>query len=417
MKRMPFLLCSWILLTGALLIADAQTAQPQWPGWLGPNRNGQVANVDTPATWPASLKRVWQVEVGEGYASPLVDGKRVYQHARIGAEEVVSCLDLSTGKLLWREGEDVSFTMGGGGLSHGKGPKATPVLADGMMFTHGIAGKLSARKLDNGALVWSKDFLKRFEKNRPYWGASYSPLVDQSRVYIHPGHENDGALLALDCKTGKEIWSSEVVGPSYSSPFALDFGGVRQVVEWNHEDLVGLNAKTGQVLWRFHFPHRGTSQNTPTPIFHQGNILVGGENRGIRSMALKQNDGTWTIEQRWFQKQVVPDMATAVINGDRFFGLSEKKRGQFFCLDANTGKIIWLSSGRIAQHASFLSIPGFVLALLDDGELQLLHPTADTYKAVHTYQVSNGQTWTPPVLLNEGLLIKDKNTLSLLSWK
>ncbi|MEM7385002.1 MAG: PQQ-binding-like beta-propeller repeat protein, partial [Verrucomicrobiota bacterium] len=283
MKRQSFLLFPF-LLTGALQLAEAGPSQSQWPGWLGPNRNGQVSKVKTPDPWPASLKRIWNVEVGEGYASPLVEGKRIYQHARIGSEEVVSCLDLATGKLHWRQGEDVYFTIGDGGQPHGKGPKATPCLADGMIFTHGIAGKLTARKTSDGTEVWSNDFRKRFKKNRPYWGASYSPVADGGRVYVHPGHDNDGALLSLDAKTGKQIWSSEVVGPSYSSPFVLDLGGVRQIVEWNHEDLVGLNAETGQVLWRFHFPHRGNRQNTPTPIFHQGRMIVGGENRGIRSL-------------------------------------------------------------------------------------------------------------------------------------
>ena len=351
-----------ITLTAAALAAVSQPGSAErevhWPGLLGPKRNGFVDHFTPPAEWPERLERVWQVDIGEGYGSPIVAGNRVYQHARQGDDEVVWCLDLETGEEKWRESYEVFFTIGQGGQGHGKGPKSSPVIADGRLFTLSITGTLSAWNAESGQPLWRKDFKDRYKKNQPYWGVATSPIVDGGRVVLHIGDDETGELVALDSKTGSQVWSHGKDGTSYSSPLAAEIGGVRQIVEWNHRAIVGVESKTGKFLWEFPFPHVGNNQNMPTPSIHNGCILVGGENRGIRSIEPRFENGAWTVKERWHQEEVALDMSSAVVNDDWLFGFSHYRGGQFFCIEAKTGKVLWKGSGRAGQNRGVSLDPG-----------------------------------------------------------
>ena len=390
----------------------AVAADAYWPGWLGPERNGWVPDFQPPARWPAKLKRGWQVEVGSGYGSPLVAAGRVYQHARQGNEEVLWCLDLQSGRVIWRSAYTAPFKIGGGGERHGKGPKSSPVLADGRVFTMSITGSLTAWDADSGTQLWSRNYDSQFQKSHPYWGASTSPIVDGRRVIVHFGTDKQGALTALDVATGKEIWSLGKDGPSYSSPLLAELQGVRQVVEWNHRALVGVESQTGHKLWEFPFPHVGSDQNMPTPAVHNGRILLGGENRGMHSLEPNLSDGVWTVKRVWQQKQVALDMSSAVINDDLLYGFSHYGRGRLFCLDPNTGKVLWQGPGRTGRNVMFLSIPNHIVALINNGKLNVIRAQGKQFETLASYQVAPGETWAPPVLLPGAILVKDLKTLT-----
>ncbi|MGI9470250.1 MAG: PQQ-binding-like beta-propeller repeat protein [Rubripirellula sp.] len=400
----------------AFLISFAPSAgtaaDAEWTGWLGPNRDGWVADYTPPAKWPAELHRLWQVEVGDGYGSPLVHQGRVFLHTRQGDNEVVRCLDLDSGKEIWRQDNAVSFKIGGGGERHGKGPKSCPVLADGRLFTLSIVGTLRAWDASSGKRLWSRDFREHFPVTQPYWGVSTSPIVAQDRVIIHVGNDEKGLLLALDTATGQEVWRQGNDGTSYSSPLIASFGDVTQVVEWNHRALVGVDLETGKLLWEVSFPHEGNNQNMPTPTVHGAQILVGGENRGIHSFQPSRSaDGIWSVQDQWHQPKLALDMSTAVINDGMLYGFSHYNSGQLFCLDPISGAIVWQGPGRAGQNAMFLAVPGYVLALMDRGELKVLAANGANTKIVKTYRVAETPTWAPPVLLQNGLLIKDREKL------
>jgi len=390
----------------------AADAVVHWPGWLGPKRDGWVSGFRPPARWPQKLKRGWQVEVGTGYGSPLVAGGRVYQHARQGGDEVVWCIDLETGDVEWRKSYPAPFKIGGGGERHGKGPKSCPVLADGRLFTLSIAGVLTAWDAASGKLLWRRDHGSRFEKGHPYWGASTSPLVDGERVVVHFGTDDEGVLVALDVESGKEVWSQGKDGPSYSSPLLVEIHGVRQIVEWNHRALVGVESESGRPLWEFPFPHVGHNQNMPTPTFHKGRVLLGGENRGIHGLEPQLDDGVWTVKERWHQKKVALDMSSAVINGDLLYGFSHYDRGRLFCLDPGTGKVLWEGPARTGENVMFLSIPGHIVALVNDGELQIIAANGERFEKVASYRVAQSPTFAPPVLLRSAILVKDSRMLT-----
>ena len=409
----PFLL---LALAGSLTPV-LPAAELVWPGLLGPQRDGWAKHFEVPALWPKQLKKDWSVEVGTGYGTPLVEGQRVYQHARQGEEEVVWCFDLASGKQIWRKSYNNPFKVGGGGERHGKGPKSCPVMADGRLFTLSTTGMIHAWDVESGSLLWRKDYRGKWEKgNQPNWGVSTSPIVDGERLIVHLGNDEAGALMAFDVKSGREVWSQGEHGTSYSSPLLVEIAGVRQVVQWNHETLAGVESRTGKLLWEYPAPHRSHNQNMPTPVFHKGRILLGGENRGIKCLEPLLKDGKWSVNRLWHQRKVALDMSTAVINGDHLYGMSHFKMGQIFCLDPRDGTIRWLSEGRIGQNVAFLSLEGHVAALRSNGELRIIAADPAGYRARASYRVAHDQTWAPPVLLDSRILIKDLNRLTLWSF-
>ena len=410
--------CSFFVLLAATIAGTSlSAADTEWPGLLGPERNGWVDYFQPPAEWPKSLNKVWQVDVGTGYGSPLVAGDRVYQHARQGSDEVLWCLDLKSGEEIWKQAHAVPFKASPGGEWHGTGPKSSPVMADGRIFTMSILGDISAWDAASGDLLWRSAYGKRFRRNHPNWGVSTSPIVDGDRVVAHFGNDDEGALIALDAATGKEMWTQGKDGASYSSPLAVEIHGVRQIIDWNHRAIVGVESETGKSLWEFPFPHLTHNQNMPTPTFHEGRILLGGENRGIHCLEPRVTDDQWSVKDHWFQKDVALDMSTAVINGDLLFGFSHYKKGQLFCLNTESGEILWQGPGRLGQNVAFLSIPDHIVALLDSGRVQVIKASGGTLEEVASYQVADSPTWAPPILLPDGLLVKDQNSLTLWSFE
>ena len=407
----------FVLALAGALIPVLSAADLVWPGLLGPQRDGWVEHFKIPARWPKQLKKEWSVEVGAGYGTPLVEGQRVYQHARQGEEEVIWCVDLASGKQIWRKSYKNPFKIGGGGERHGKGPKSCPVMADGRLFTLSITGMIHAWDVESGSLLWRKDYRGKWEKgNQPNWGVSTSPIVDGERLIVHLGNDGVGALMAFDVKSGREVWSQGEHGTSYSSPLLVEIAGVRQVVQWNHETLAGVESRTGKLLWEYPAPHRSHNQNMPTPVFHKGRILLGGENRGIKCLEPLLKDGKWSVNRLWHQRKVALDMSTAVINGDHLYGMSHFKMGQIFCLDPRDGTIRWLSEGRVGQNVAFLALEGHVAALRANGELRIIAADPAAYRARAAYRVAPDQTWAPPVLLDSKILIKDLNRLTLWSF-
>ncbi len=402
------------LLIALISLSSTLASDVLWPGWRGPDRDGRVAYFEPPAQWPAQLQKEWSLEVGQGAAMPVVADNRVYQHARQQGHEVVWCLDLETGNVLWRKTYRVPYTIPGPGRNHGNGPNSNPALADGRLFTLSVTGILSAWATDSGKLLWRRDYADRFAKPHPEWGHSTSPLIDGDRVVVHFGGPEGGFLAALDVATGEEVWTEGKDGVSHASPILVDIQGVRQIVEWNHEGVVGVENETGKRLWSYSLPHRGSNQNSPTPAYYQGRLLVGAENRGLRSLQPRLDQGKWTVKENWSRRDVSLNMASAVVSGDSLYGKSQLKRGQFFRLDILSGDTIWLGPPRMGQYAAFLTFPGHVLVLKDNGILEIFVAGEPAYRPIASYQVADTPTWAAPVLLSDGVLIKDRT--NLLHW-
>jgi outer membrane protein assembly factor BamB len=219
----------------AIVAPHAQTTQ-EWSQWRGPRRDG-VAPFTPPAAWPQTLTRRWSISVGAGHASPVVSGGRVVVHTRQNDREITRAVDLATGKELWRSEYAAPYTMNPAARGHGPGPKSTPVVADGRVFTFGISGILSAHDLSTGKLLWRTPA----PPAPPEFGTAMSPVVVGSNVIVHVGADDRGALTAFDVTSGKSRWQWTGDGPGYASPVVATFGGTRHLITQSENAVIGID--------------------------------------------------------------------------------------------------------------------------------------------------------------------------------
>ena len=400
----------WVL---ALFFAVGCAPQAEWTQWRGPQRDGIAVGFTVPEKWPEALDRRWQVEVGGGQATPLVKLDRIYVASRLKGREGLTCLDRRTGEVIWRSDEGVEYKIAHQAAEKvGKGPKSTPVLHRRLIYTVGIDGLLICRRIDNGATVWRRDFKGEFQFTSPVFGASSSPLIAGGALIVHVGGQDRGALRAFELETGKVRWSWDEP-PSYASPVLLTLGGVEQLVVPTQNHIAGLSVDDGRLLWKIPFktPYDETA---PTPVgYGQDMVIFGGLERGMRGVRVVAGEAGWQVEEVWHNPDGAMYLNSPLLHGDQVLGFSHLRKGQFFCFAAASGQTLWQSPGRQAESAALVDVGSAWLALTTDGELLVLDKTAGQYAPQRRYKVAESETWAHPVPLEEGILVRDLNFLTL----
>ncbi|HKY44388.1 MAG TPA: PQQ-binding-like beta-propeller repeat protein [Pyrinomonadaceae bacterium] len=376
-------------------------------------RDGVVTAFAEPRAWPEQLKLKWKVKVGTGHSSPVVSGRRVYLHSRDGEQEVVRAVDLATGKQLWQDSYAVTYTVQRAAAAHGKGPRATPAIANGKLYTFGITGILSSYDIKSGKLRWRKETSSQFNNAFHDYGVSSSPLVDRGLVMVN-ARGDSGALIAYNAETGEEKWSWKAESVSYASPIVADLGGSRQIITVSQHSISGVAADNGALLWQIPYAASGPV-TIPTPVLYQQTLICSGHGRGTTAFTITKRGNEWTTEQIWYTPEVSMWMNTPVVSGDFLFGLSQKNRGQFFCLDARTGKVLWVSEGRAGDYAVIVKIDDNLLVQTTDSNLTVAKISGKGYEPLRRYQVADSETWAHPAVVKNMIVVKDVEHLALWS--
>jgi outer membrane protein assembly factor BamB len=383
-------------------------AAQDWPQWRGPKRDGAVASFTEPAVWPERLERRWQVEIGLGYATPLLVGRRIFTFTRQGDDEVMQALDADSGKVLWRTAYPAMFNMVPATARHGAGPKSTPAYANGRLFTLGMTSIVTAFDAETGRRLWQTSPTPA----QPSFHTAMSPIVDGELVIVHVGGPGNAALTAFDAGTGAVRWTWGGDSPAYGSPIVVDLQGIRQVVTFTHQNLVGVSAKMGELLWRrpFTTPSNTTSQ---TPIVYRDMLIQAGRENGITAFRVLRRDGAWTTENVWRAEEVSLHMTNGVVVNGVLYGLSHLNSGQYFALDLDTGRVLWTSDPRQATNAAMVSAGNTIFALEDDGELVVLRPGRVRFDPIRRYEVASSETWAQPAISGSRAYVKDVSNLTL----
>jgi outer membrane protein assembly factor BamB len=398
----------------ALVLFAASASAADWPQWRGPARDGRTT-LTARADFPEALTPAWKVTVGEGHASPVVVGNRVYVFSREGENEVLQAFDLASGHSAWRATCPAPYTMNPAATAHGKGPKATPVVAGGRVFTFGIGGILSAFDAASGRLAWRKEFGAEFGQTSPLYGVAQSPVVEGGSLIVHVGGPGKGALAAMDAATGAVRWAWNGDGPAYASPVVATLAGVRQVVTLTESFLVGVSAERGELLWKIPFTTPWV-QNAVTPIVDGDTVFYSGLDQPLRAIRVVRGTTGFTTTPRWESADVAAYMSTPVLEGGRLYGLSHRKKGQLFCLDAATGKTVWLSEGRQGDNAALVAGGGRLFVLTSEGDLLVLPTKGDAFAPARRYRVASSPTWAHPVVTDDGVVVKDRDSLAYLRF-
>ncbi|MBL9174317.1 MAG: PQQ-like beta-propeller repeat protein [Verrucomicrobiales bacterium] len=342
-----------VMVWGSLEVARSE----DWPQWLGPKRDGHWRETGIVETFPAGgPPRVWQVPIGAGYSGPAVVGNRLYVMDRsvdegspkpkspfdastIPGKERVLCLDASNGGTVWTRDYVSPYTV-----SYAAGPRTTPLVSGGRVYTLGTMGHLACQEASNGRLIWSRDFVADFGLKVPTWGVSAHPLLDGNRLICVVGGEGSVAV-AFDKDTGKELWRSlSAKEPGYCPPVIAEVGGRRQLILWHAEAVNGLDPETGRVLWTEPWKlNYGMAIATPR-VLPDGLFLTCFYNG---SMRLRFEPGRETPVVAWkTAKQSERDtvnlnctMATPWVEGDYVYGPCSY--GQFRCMKLGNGERLW----------------------------------------------------------------------------
>ena len=391
------------------LTAPAPVAAGQdWPQWRGPNRDGAVTSFSEPASWPEGLTEQWTVDVGLGYATPLVVGDWIYTYTRQDEDEVMMALDARSGEIIWRTSYPAPFGMNPATARHRAGPKSTPTFADGRLFTLGMSGIVTAFDAETGRQLWQKPA----PPVEPLFHTAMSPVVEGDLMIVHVGGHNDGALTAFDVATGDIRWSWDGDGPAYGSPVVVELEGTRQVVTFTQENLVGVSVATGNLLWHRPYTTQATT-TSQTPILYRNTLIETGRGNGITAFRVVRLADRWTTEDVWHTDDVSLHMTNGVVIDGVLFGLSHLNSGQYFGLDLDTGQVLWTSDPRQAENAAIVRAGNTIFSLEDDAELVVVQHSRTGFEPLGRYEVANSPTWAQPALSTNRLFVKDVASLTL----
>ncbi len=355
--------------------------------------------------WAASPPvELWRRPVGPGWSSFAVAGNLVYTQEQRGDDEVVACYDATTGAQVWMHRDPARFFESNAGA----GPRGTPTLGNGRIFTFGATGILNALDAGSGAVVWSRDAASDTEgspsmsgekRKIPDWGFSSSPLVVDDVVIVAVG----GQLVAYDVATGKPRWSGPAGGASYSSPHLVTIDGISQVLLMSGVGATSVAPADGQRLWEHPWP--GGFPLVQPALTAEGDILIAASGTsGIRRIAVAHGPGGWTAEKRWGTAGLKPYFNDFVVHEGHAFGFDGRILA---CIDLADGTRKW-KGGRYGNgQLVLLPDQDLLLVLSEEGELALVKAAPDQFTEVARVPAIQGKTWNHPVLAGDLLLVRN----------
>lgn len=394
-----------------LLLFSVVLAAQDWPQFLGPARNGVYQGPPISENWPAGGPKVlWRKDVGEAFAGPVVAQGRVILFHRQNGREIVEALNPNTGAPQWRYDYPTTYRDDFG---FDEGPRASPVVADGVVYTFGAEGKLSAIALATGKLIWSEDTAKRFGVTKGFFGAAGAPVVEGGKVIANIGGRNAG-IVAFDAKTGAVSWTATSDEASYSNGVAATIGGRRSVVFLTRANLIGLDPATGQVQFQTRWRAlQNTSVNAATPVIVNdpaGDMIFVSAEYGPGAGVLRLNGSTLT--PLWKSDEALNShYATAMYRDGILYGFhGRQEEGQSFrAVELRTGKVRWSEERFLA--GSVMLVGNRLLILREKGELVLADATPEGFRPLTRAQILPATVRAFPALAGGLLFARNEKTL------
>jgi outer membrane protein assembly factor BamB len=397
---------------------NRRTSVADWPQWRGPKRDGLSLESGLLKQWPAGgPKLLWQVnDIGDGYSTPSVVGTRLYLMSNRGFDnEFVQALSTEDGKPVWTT--RIGNVGNGNDFLYAKA-RSTPTVDGDFIYALGSDGDLACLETRSGKIRWQKNLRKEFNGKPGIWAYAESPLVDGDAVIVTPGGEQ-ATMAALNKKTGAVIWKSTIPGgeqAAYASAIVVQAGGRKQYVQFLSKGIVGVDAKTGQFLWRYAEPVKGMAQMV-TPVARDGYVYGGAQGVGGGTVRLKKEGDRVSAEQVYFARGLPCNIGGSVLVADYLYGTATNG---LVAVEFATGKVKWqgegIGPGSIAYADGQLYIHG------ENGDVALVEATAEAYREKGRFTPPAQpkrkrlgpypeKAWTYPVIANGRLYIRDNETL------
>ena len=412
----------WLRSLIALIVVSSLAVAADWPSWLGPHRDS--ASPEKVAPWKEAPKTLWKLSVGEGHSSPVVAGGKVYLFTKVAnkEEEELTAYDAKKGDKLW----SVSYERSKFSSLFGNGPRATPSVVDGRVYTFGSTGILTCFTADKGEKKWSVDTLKDFQAKNLFFGASSTPLVADGKIFVLVGGKT-ATIVAFNADNGEVAWQKLVTwkqgtkeiedAASYSSPILIGEGKQRQLLCLTQQGLVSLNPATGDVFWQVPLKDKQFESST-TPVRSGDYVLASSVTFGALGIKLGSKDDKPTGVQEWKNGALNCYFSTPVPVGKDYVyvvtGGLLKKESNLNCVEMKTGKVLWTKMKVGKYHAAMVRTGDDKLLMLDDfGNLTLIEPNAEKYVELAKSKVC-GKTWAHPALSDGCVYLRDEKELMCL---
>ncbi len=401
--------------------ATFTAAASDWPQWRGPQRDGHAGSAIKLDTLPKEAKMLWSVPVGVGQSSPIIAGNRVIYLDDQGGQETAHCLDLATGKELWRAPFDATESWGN---AYGAGPRCTPVADGDRVYVQSCRGEFRCLALADGKTIWRTSF----EKD---WGASWfgnagnnapeaketasrrhgnngSAVIDGDSIFVPVGSPEKGTLVAFDKKTGKVLWTAGTDNTAYSSVMVATVAGVRQAVHLTADALMGVDVKDGKILWRTPVKS-GAKRHVLTPVIADDSITISSSSVGLTKFKVTKDSGGFKVGTAWKNDTIKVTLATPVLVGRHLYGLGTGAKTDFICVDFETGEVKWRQPG-FGDYAAIIALGDKLLVQDMTGTMLMLRASPEKFEELSRVQVC-GNTWSHPALADGKLLQRDKTKL------
>ncbi len=379
--------------------------------FLGPDRDGMWESPTFGTEWQSHPPELlWRRPIGKGWSGFTVLGNRAFTQQQIGDDEHVTCLDLATGADLWSHADPQTRLLleraeNGGAAMGGDGPRATPILHAGRVYTMGSTGIVNCLDLETGEEIWNRHLIRELGAVAQRWGMASSPLILETEgLVVFAGPDDAGpTLIACDPGTGETRWTHTGTGASYSSPRLMSYGGVRQIVTVDHGAVCGLDPSTGTVLWTHDWP--GTFPKVGQPIAVGDDRLLVTASYGVGSLLLrieKNAEGAFTVTRLWKTTYLKTKFSSAAVWGDHAYGLDE---GRLACISLADGKRVWKNEKfGFGQHLLFGSS---LLVQAESGEVIIGTLAPEQFKETGRLAALSSMTWNPPTVAGRLLLVRN----------
>lgn len=378
-----------------------------YPQFLGPNRNAILGDIRLARDWSKRPPRlIWRQPIGAGWSGFAVFGESAVTQEQHGEQETVVCYELKTGKVKWRHEDRTKYET----VPAGVGPRATPTIVKGRVYSLGGTGILNCLDLASGRQIWSKDIVT--DKEVPNWGMSGSPLVFDDLVVVSAGRMNGGSLVAFNRHTGEDVWSAGDDPAGYSSPLLTMLAGVRQILIFNYGSVSAHQPFTGKILWRHAWPKSTECVAQPVPLPGNRVFVSSGYGIGCKLFQIHQDEKGNPDEVEglsrlrasliWETPRLKAKFTNVVFRDGYIYGLDD---GVLVCLDVGNGQPTW-KRGRYG-HGQVILVGGLLLVQTESGDVVLVEANPNTHHELTRFSALNGKTWNSPALAGSYLLVRN----------
>ncbi len=379
--------------------AGAVVAGPDdYPQFYGPRRDATLTGPRLARDWQAQPpKELWRRPVGEAWSAFAVVGDAAVTQEQRGDEETVVRYDLRTGEQIWVHADPTRFDTTIGGV----GPRATPTIVGGRVYTMGGTGILNALELADGRRVWSRQVLEDNNAQPSDWGMTSSPLVVGELVIVQLGLGGT-SLVAYDRATGEPAWRAGNDAGSYSMPTFATVAGREQVLIINGRSVAGHDPVSGELLWREPWDLPGERISMPLPIGGDRLLVSAAYGIGSRMLRLTPTDRGFEVEELWESRRLKSKFAPLVQRDGVVYGLDD---GVGVAIDPETGERLW-KRGRYG-HGQLILVDDLLLITTEKGDIVLVEASPEEHRELASLKAFDSKTWNPPALSGNLLLVRN----------